>query len=376
MRRRPQRRGPRAHLALRLADEEPLHEDLPARGPRARDGLRGFRPGAGGSRPRDGESRRRARGQVAARRGGGRRGLQLQPGRPPRPVREPPEAGGGRPGAQEPQARDGGFPDPGDRPQGHRADGRGRNRRGRQARVHRRLPGHRRPFLFRDERTAALERGHHRRRCRLRLLPARGDGPVVAGQEPRSQEEPERVRGGEAMKAKLGGVCLIAAALATPAVPPAAAEDRTPTAISDIRQENTDRSTRVIIECTGPLAYTYYSPDALTLVVDMPEVDASKVPARINVATREVESLRVTNLARADGRNIARLEVRLASLVPYQIYSKGKALNLVFDRPAAAAAAVAPAPAPAAVAQTPAAAPDPLPVPAARTSPPEAEPAS
>jgi type IV pilus assembly protein PilQ len=178
------------------------------------------------------------------------------------------------------------------------------------------------------------------------------------------------------MKAKLGGVCLIAAALATPAVPFAVAEDRTPTAISDIRQENTDRSTRVLIECTGPIAYTYYSPDPLTLVVDIPEVDASKVPARINVATREVESLRVTNLARADGRNIARLEVRLASLVPYQIYSKGKALNLVFDRPAAAAAAVVPAPAPAAVAQTPAAAPDPLPVAAARTSPPEAEPAS
>jgi len=53
------------------------------------------------------------------------------------------------------------------------------------------------------------------------------------------------------MKAKLGGVCLIAAALATPAVPFAVAEDRTPTAISDIRQENTDRSTRVLIECTG-----------------------------------------------------------------------------------------------------------------------------
>jgi type IV pilus secretin PilQ/predicted competence protein len=171
------------------------------------------------------------------------------------------------------------------------------------------------------------------------------------------------------MKAKLGGVCLIAAALATPAVPSAVAEDRTPTAISDIRQENTDRSTRVVIECTGPIAYTYYSPDPLTLVVDIPEVDASKVPARINVATREVESLRVTNLARADGRNIARLEVRLASLVPYQIYSKGKALNLVFDRPAAAAAVAPVAPAP-----MPAAAPDPLP--AARTSPPEAELAS
>jgi type IV pilus assembly protein PilQ len=82
------------------------------------------------------------------------------------------------------------------------------------------------------------------------------------------------------------------------------------------------------------LAYTYYSPDPLTLVVDLPEVDASKVPSRVNVGTREVESLRVTTMARADGRSLARLEVRLASLVPYQIYSKDKTLHLVFERPA------------------------------------------
>ena len=44
--------------------------------------------------------------------------------------------------------------------------------------------------------------------------------------------------------------------------------------------------------------------------------------------------MRVTTMARADGRSLARLEVRLASLVPYQIYSKDKELNLVFERPA------------------------------------------
>ena len=97
------------------------------------------------------------------------------------------------------------------------------------------------------------------------------------------------------------------------------------------------------MECTGPLAYTYYSPDPLTLVVDIPEVDASQVPARINVGTREVESLRVTSLARADGRNLARVEVRLASLVPYQIFSRDKALNLVFERSASSVAASPPA---------------------------------
>jgi type IV pilus assembly protein PilQ len=147
------------------------------------------------------------------------------------------------------------------------------------------------------------------------------------------------------MRAKLAGVCLFAAALALATWAPA--QEATPTTITDIRQESTDRSTRLVVECTGPLAYTYYSPDPLTLVVDIPEVDASQVPARVNVGTREVESLRVTSLARADGRNLARVEVRLASLVPYQIFSKDKALNLVFERPSTlASAAEAPAPAP------------------------------
>jgi type IV pilus assembly protein PilQ len=152
------------------------------------------------------------------------------------------------------------------------------------------------------------------------------------------------------MRAKLAGVCLIAAALvlAGSSVP---AQDGTPTTITDIRQESNERSTRLVVQCTGPLAYTYYSPDPLTLVVDIPEVDASQVPARIDVGTAEVESLRITSLARADGRNLARLEVRLASLVPYQIFSRDKDLNLGFERPAAAAE---PAPAPVPEPATPA----------------------
>ena len=138
------------------------------------------------------------------------------------------------------------------------------------------------------------------------------------------------------MRAKLAGVSLFGVALAlTTAV---AAQQATTTAITDIRQESSDRSTRLVVECTGPLAYTYYSPDPLTLVVDIPEVDASRVPARVNVGTREVESVRVTSLARADGRNLARVEVRLASLVPYQIFSKDKSLNLIFERPTSLAA--------------------------------------
>ena len=143
------------------------------------------------------------------------------------------------------------------------------------------------------------------------------------------------------MRAKLAWVLSMAALVAVVTGTPATAEDRTATAISEIRHESTDRSTRLVVECTGPLAYTYYSPDPLTLVVDIPEVDASRVPSRLNVATREVESVRVTSMARGDGRSLARLEVRLASVVPYQIFSKDRTLNLVFERAAEAKAAPA-----------------------------------
>jgi len=173
------------------------------------------------------------------------------------------------------------------------------------------------------------------------------------------------------MRAKLAGVCLIAAALvlAGSSVP---AQDGTPTTITDIRQESNERSTRLVVQCTGPLAYTYYSPDPLTLVVDIPEVDASQVPARIDVGTAEVDSLRITSLARADGRSLARVEVRLASLVPYQIFSKDRDLTLVFERPAAVAAPPpAPEPEPTVAAIQPKAAPA---APVAPPPPPEVAP--
>jgi type IV pilus assembly protein PilQ len=138
------------------------------------------------------------------------------------------------------------------------------------------------------------------------------------------------------MKAKLATTLLAASCLAAIGVP-ALSQDGGAVSITDIRQESTERSTRIIIECSGALAYTYYSPDPLTLVVDVPEVVAGSVPSRINIGTREVESLRVTQMARADGRALSRIEVRLASLVPYQVFSKGKSLNLVFERSASAA---------------------------------------
>jgi type IV pilus secretin PilQ/predicted competence protein len=167
------------------------------------------------------------------------------------------------------------------------------------------------------------------------------------------------------MRAKLFGAVALVALVAAGLAAPAWTEARAAVTISEIRPERTDRATRVVVACTGPLAYTYYSPDPLTLVIDIPEVDASKVPARLDVGTPEVESVRVTTLARADGRSLARLEVRLASLVPYQIYSTDQSLNLVFERPAQAAQKAEPVPAAAAPAAAQPAPEPPAPVAAA-----------
>ena len=154
------------------------------------------------------------------------------------------------------------------------------------------------------------------------------------------------------MRAKLAWAApALAVAVAACLAPVARAQDPT-IALTEIRQERADRSTRLVVDSTGPLAYTHYSPDPLTLVVDVPEVDASRLPSKVEVGSREVESIRVTAMARADGRSLARIEVRLASLVPYQIYTKDRALHLVFERapdaapaaPRVVAAEAAPAP--------------------------------
>jgi type IV pilus secretin PilQ/predicted competence protein len=162
------------------------------------------------------------------------------------------------------------------------------------------------------------------------------------------------------MRAKLAWAVLALAVIMTAGVAPGAtAQEPNTVALTEIRQERAERSTRLVVDSTGPLAYTHYSPDPLTLVVDVPEVDASRLPSKMDVGSREVETVRVTAMARADGRSLARIEVRLASLVPYQIYTKDRTLHLVFERaPEAAAKTAAPAEPAAASVETAVAPPD------------------
>ncbi len=89
--------------------------------------------------------------------------------------------------------------------------------------------------------------------------------------------------------------------------------------------------TRVWFETTGAVLYTHYSPDPLTLVVDLPGVDIKALAPRTVVGSREVESVLATSLDGVNGKKLSRIEIKLAAIAPYQISGSEQALNIVFD---------------------------------------------
>jgi type IV pilus assembly protein PilQ len=89
--------------------------------------------------------------------------------------------------------------------------------------------------------------------------------------------------------------------------------------------------TRVWFETSGAVLYTHYSPDPLTLVVDLPGVDIKALAPRTVVGSREVESVLATSLDGVNGKKLSRIEIKLAMIAPYQISGSEQALNIVFD---------------------------------------------
>lgn len=194
------------------------------------------------------------------------------------------------------------------------------------------------------------------------------------------------------MKRTLAGAVLGAGLLAAAGL---RADDEAASAILGLKHDRAGDATRIILESSGPLVYTYYSPDPLTMVVDLPDVDATKVEPQTAVKTGEVDSVHVSTIARGDGRSLTRIEVKLVKASSYQIYAEGASLNLVFqeaeglipvvtaltavsnDAPGVAAPATpAPgAPLPATPAPAPPAAPAPPPTPAAASPAPVPKPA-
>jgi type IV pilus assembly protein PilQ len=89
--------------------------------------------------------------------------------------------------------------------------------------------------------------------------------------------------------------------------------------------------TRVWFETTGAVLYTHYSPDPLTLVIDLPGVDIKALAPRTVVGSREVESVLATSLDGINGKKLSRIEIKLATIAPYQLSGSEQALNIIFD---------------------------------------------
>ena len=101
--------------------------------------------------------------------------------------------------------------------------------------------------------------------------------------------------------------------------------------IDAVRYHVEPGQTRVWFETGGAVLYTHYSPDPLTLVIDLPGVDISSLAERTVVGSREVESILATSLEGIKGRRLSRIEVKLATIVPYQLSGTEHALNILFD---------------------------------------------
>ncbi len=103
----------------------------------------------------------------------------------------------------------------------------------------------------------------------------------------------------------------------------------------------------LLLEADGPLDYAYSSPDSLTLVIDLPGVDAASVAAHLAPPTPPIASLR---LAPYGDRPGARLEIRLAEPCTQRITGSPTGLVLAFERaastPALVPASSPPAPTP------------------------------
>ena len=86
-----------------------------------------------------------------------------------------------------------------------------------------------------------------------------------------------------------------------------------------------------MVETSGTLFYTHYSPDPLTLVIDLPGTAITAIAEHTVVGSQEVESISATRLDESSGKSLSRIEIKLGSLVPYQITAGEHALTILFE---------------------------------------------
>ncbi|MGC8762540.1 MAG: type IV pilus secretin PilQ [Acidobacteriota bacterium] len=142
--------------------------------------------------------------------------------------------------------------------------------------------------------------------------------------------------------------------------------------LSDLFSRNQDGQVVVGVVGTYPiLDYTYYDYDPETFVVDMADVDVSRLPKSLEVQSGGVRTVKVQAISQGKGRALAKLEIQKAYLSKCLVSTEGNRLLIkVVGGPGGPAAPAAPS-SEAGTLRTPAPAP-PAPAPAPAESPREA----
>lgn len=142
--------------------------------------------------------------------------------------------------------------------------------------------------------------------------------------------------------------------------------------LSDLFSRNQDGQVVVGVVGTYPiLDYTYYDYDPETFVVDMADVDVSRLPKSLEVQSGGVRTVKVQAISQGKGRALAKLEIQKAYLSKCLVSTEGNRLLIkVVGGPGGPAAPAAP-PSEAGTLRTPAPAPA-APAPAPAESPREA----
>ena len=155
---------------------------------------------------------------------------------------------------------------------------------------------------FVQGRSAAVRRGHHRHRRRDRDLPAGGDGSALDREEAGTSRRP-CIRPRRAGNESQAGGRAVAGDRWRSGSSPAPRRRRGPRPADHHRDpagEPTTRSTRLVVDVHRARRLHLLQPGSADPGGRHPGGGRRrKVPSRINVGTREVESVRVTSMARA-----------------------------------------------------------------------------
>lgn len=97
--------------------------------------------------------------------------------------------------------------------------------------------------------------------------------------------------------------------------------------LSDLFSQNQDGQVVVGVVGTYPiLDYTYYDYDPETFVVDMADVDVSRLPKSLEVQSGGVRSVKVQSISQGKGRALAKLEIQKAYLSKCLVSTEGNRL--------------------------------------------------